>query len=95
MARKNLDGIIVDAEYLALRDEVDAERATVRAAIEDLEAETVRAAGDVVEAARDLLADWDLLAVAARREALKRLIRRVEVTTGPHPIVLIDPLDAS
>ncbi len=60
MAGKNLDGIIEDDAYVVLRDALNAERNEVRAAIADLEAETVRAINDVSVAARDLLANWDL-----------------------------------
>ena len=64
----------------------------VQSYIAELEADAVRVAPDAPAVARDLLADWDLLGVAARREALKRLIRRVEVTPGLRGIVHIDPL---
>lgn len=51
-----------------------------------LAAEQAQAAAPVVvdpqRASRDLLAQWDVLPVAGRREMLRRLIREVRVTSG-------------
>lgn len=67
---------------------------------DDLRAALARAQVDAVRptaampsrVAADLLADWDLLTVTARREVLRRLISRVEVTTGhPRATVVVVP----
>ena len=47
---------------------------------------------DAGPVAAGLLADWDVLPVAQRREALRRLISRVEVTPGrPRATIRVVP----
>lgn len=82
-ARHLLSGRFTDAEYdTAARDTraaLDAARRRLVAAEAERHAPT---AVDPQKAAMDLLDAWGDLPVTSRREALRRLIRRVEVTSG-------------
>lgn len=86
-------GLIPEDTYAATRDEVTAERDLAAARLAELEA-TLHAPASVrpqAEAA-SLLRDWDLLPVVQRREALRRLLRYVEVTQAtPKSVLRIVP----
>lgn len=83
LARKNLDGIITDAAYIALRDELGATRAALAREVAEHDARQTRADPNGQAAAHDLLRDWDLLAVAARREILATLIDHIAISAQP------------
>jgi len=92
LTRQLAAGLVPDAAYAAARDEILAARADAAGRLEAAEDRARAVAARPGAAARDLLADWDLLPVAVRREALRALIARVEVTCGrPRAAVRVVP----
>lgn len=78
-----VSGLVPEDTYQASRDAILAERTTKEQLL--VEAERLAAAPKAEkprQLAADLLRDWELLAVAQRREALRRLIDRIFVTPG-------------
>lgn len=76
-------GLIPEDTYRATRDDIQADRQAIADRIAELELQAGAARAEKPhQAARDLLRDWELLPVASRREALHRLISRIEVTPG-------------
>ncbi|MFG1846681.1 recombinase family protein [Micromonospora carbonacea] len=77
--------LIPEQAYVDARDELMASR--VRLAEELAEAKRAAAAGPETNVTeyRGLLVEWDTLPLEARREALRRVIRRVWVWSDPRP----------
>ena len=78
-------GLVPDATYQRTRDRLIAERDELGRELQQLDARQAPAE-PVQPVAVGLLAEWDTLAVAERRELLRKLIERVEVhpTPGRH-----------
>ncbi len=73
------EGLVPDDTYQRTRDRLAVERDELDQAIKVAEVQQQDSAEPVRAAAVGLLAEWDTLAVAERRELLCRLIERVEV----------------
>lgn len=91
---QNIAGVIPDASYARVRDELLAERqlAVERLAIAERAAEVP--AFSPVQLAGGLLQEWDTLPVDRRRDLLKRLIKHVVVLPngqGKAATVVIEP----
>jgi DNA invertase Pin-like site-specific DNA recombinase len=91
LAVKVAEGLFTDAEYLAAARQLRAERTRLAEEVVVAEREVARPkVGNPTGVAAALLTDWDELPVPARREVLRRLIARVEVTSGrPRGVVRI------
>lgn len=86
-------GLVPEAAYLAARDVIAGKRDAKAARLEEIRRQAATPRSDRPQAAAAaLLRDWDLLGVAQRREALRRLVARVVVTPGrPHGVIEIVP----
>jgi len=82
LTRQLAAGIVPEAAYTAARDEITAARQVAAGRLQAAEDDAALAAARPAAAARDLLTDWELLPVSARRAALRALVARVEVTCG-------------
>jgi len=78
--RQHLSGVIPESAYLVVRDELTAQISALEA--ERIEAAAVASRPKSSVQARTLLEDWQGLAIAQRREALRLLIERVNITPG-------------
>jgi len=73
------DGIVLDAAYTTARDQLTRQRAELetRARVADRDAQTL--AGPALPIVHDLLEQWDIRPVVARRDMLRHLVRQVVV----------------
>ncbi|MFF2621197.1 recombinase family protein [Oerskovia jenensis] len=78
--RQHIDGVIPEAPYITLRDELTQQRQALEAHL--LAARVAERRAPMDASARALLDDWDLLAVEQRRAGLRELIARIVVTPG-------------
>lgn len=78
-------GLVPDQAYADARDEILTSR--TRLVEDQAEAERSATVGPRLDVAeyRGLLKEWDTLPVEARRQALRRIIRRVRVWSHPRP----------
>lgn len=76
------DEVISEQMYRGARAEYESKRVGLQEALDALGREERRSRDDAPELARELLAVWTLHPVPQRREALRKLIARIEVTTG-------------
>lgn len=93
LVRHLVSGRLTEAEFDRAATENRAAQDELRARIAAAELElALPAVTAPTVLAADLLADWDVLPIAMRRELLRRLIARVEVTTGrPRASVVVVP----
>lgn len=78
--RQHLAGIIPEAAYVVVRDELQAQAAQVEA--DAVSARASSAHGTAVVQARALLDDLNVMSAAAVREALRRLVSRIVIMPG-------------
>lgn len=83
-------GMIPDVVYAAARDELVDARAVAEARRADAERRQRVRARPAAPIVRALLDDWEILPVRERRDALRRLIERVEIVRpdGPGPVTV-------
>lgn len=77
-------GLVPVRAYEQARDELAATRAEAAERLADLRADLDALAAPVPARAKALLAAWGEADVAAKRQALQALVRRIEVTAGGH-----------
>lgn len=86
------EGTVPESAYIAARDEITARLERAQARVEAAERTRARLPGSAGEA-RALLDAWEILGVAQRREALRRLISHVLVEPGrPRARVVVVPV---
>ncbi|GAB2613830.1 recombinase family protein [Pseudactinotalea suaedae] len=89
--RSHVTGVIPEAAYLVVRDELEQQIA----ALEERQRQSAVASrrDTAPKVAASLLADWDILPVEHRRGALRDLISNVQVAPGrPRSVVRVVPL---
>lgn len=92
LTRQLAAGVVPEDAYVQARAGIEADLARARARLLRLRDESALAV-QAAPLAADLLADWELLPVEQRREALRRLVSRVVVTPGrPRGTVEIVPV---
>lgn len=81
--RRHLGDDVIDVEeFREARAEYEAEKASLAERVEQMGREARAIVEDRPALARELLREWDVLPVEARRELLGRLVERVWVTTS-------------
>lgn len=80
-------GLVPEDAYTLARDEIQAVRDKLAAELEEVSREAGTVARIDPTEYRGLLEEWDTLPVASRREGLRRLLRRVTVSTDPRTVV--------
>lgn len=81
MTRQFAEGLVPESTYVTARDDYLEEKRALADRIEEFALAARSVVVDRQAAAADLLARWDVLPTAGRRELLGRLIERVEVVT--------------
>lgn len=89
LTNKMLDGTVPDDTYRRLRDELEAQGSALEIAIRDAQVVASRPPASLIP---DLLANWAILPIDAKRDLLSRLIHHVEVLPGrPRAQVKVHP----
>lgn len=89
LTNKMLDGTIPDDTYRRLRDELEGQRTELEISIRDAQVVASRPPASLIP---DLLDNWAILPIDAKRDLLSRLITHVEVAPGrPRARVTVHP----